>query len=246
VGLAIESVSTDVQTLTESFGQTATTIQEYQQNTMLAIEGFQQSQDSAVRLLEAKVEQLRLESAENSGFMFLAGQQNSLLPPSSIAIQLSMQQRTMCVPSCVCLCHRWRQLRSPKVFERLIGSLIIGYSGVPLITKNCTVKSCKVKATYALKVNYRFPVWMLARAVLFAVSNQYGQPTAGLSVARIRPHSSLVFSFAESGNVAGLKHIFDHHLASPFDISAQTGDYPLHVSDPNHYAPPLPYRVLTT
>jgi hypothetical protein len=226
----VESVSLEFQTLRNHVGQATTVFQQQQASTRQAIEEVRQSQDSTARLIETKVEQLRLDTAEHSANIYLAGQLNSLLPPSAVAVQLSVQQRSMCVPSCSCLCHQWRQLRSPRVFDRLIGSLLVGYSGVPLMTVECTVKSCSVKASYAMKVCYRFPAWMLARAVLVSVYSRYGQPTAGLSVVQIRPHSSLVFAFAESGNATGLKHLFDHRLASPYDISAQTGDHPLHVS----------------
>ena len=135
----------------------------------------------------------------------------------------------MCVLSCTCLCHQWQEFKSPKLFERLMGSLLLGYTGVPLVTRKCTKKSCKFKATYALKLRYQFPLWMLTHIVTVAAYSRYGKPTAGLSVTRIRPHSSQVFALAESGNVAGLKYVFDHGLASPWDVSAQTGDQPLHV-----------------
>lgn len=219
----------EIQGLNRRIGEAADSFRDHEQRTTTVISGLVQSQEDMRRLLETKLEDIRADVAENSTNMFLSGQLNSLLPPTAVAVHLSYQQRSLCVPSCPCPCHTWRYLKSPRVLDRLIGSLVIGYSGVPLRTRKCLATTCRSEATYALNVWYKFPLWVVAQAVTFALYSRYGQPTAGLSMARIRPHNSRIFSWSESGNIQGLKYLFQNGLASPFDISAQTGDQPLHV-----------------
>lgn len=229
IGQILTKVGSEVQMLDANFKRATQAFEAHQENSVLVIEGVRRSQDDVCKRLEAKIDELGSQAAEHGLNMFISGQLHSLLPPTAAAVHLSKHQQTMCVPSCACLCHSWRELRSPHVFDGLMGSLLLGYTGVPLVTKNCTIKACKVKATYALKFSYQFPLWLLSYAVTVATYSRYGKPTAGLSVTRIRPHNSQVFAMAESGNATGLKHIFDRGLASPCDVSAQTGDQPLHV-----------------
>lgn len=181
--------------------------------------------------LEEQIDGIKEEVNETSTNMFLRGQLNSLLPPTAVAMHLSLQQRIMCVPECSCACHQWQYIISPQVLNVLIGSVALGYSGVPLKARKCSTSKCSVQATSTLRLYYRFPPWMWSAAITFAVYSRYGQPTAGLSIARIRPHTSTIFTYAESGNVEGMKMLFDNGLASPFDVSSQTGDQPLHVAD---------------
>ncbi|KAF2685015.1 ankyrin [Lentithecium fluviatile CBS 122367] len=188
------------------------------------------SGESLMKYLEERLDQIKNDVDENSTTMFLRGQLNSLLPPSAVAMHLSLQQRIMCVPDCSCICHQWQYINSPQLLDALIGSVVIGYSGVRLATRKCTMSKCRVQATSALRFSYKFPMWMFPVTINFASYSRYGQPTAGLSVARIRPHTSAIFAFAEAGNVEGMKMLFDRGLASPFDVSFQTGDQPLHIT----------------
>lgn len=133
-------------------------------NSVLVIENVQQSQDSIYRRLDAKIDEVGAQAAEHGLNMFISGQLHSLLPPTATTVHLSKHQQTMCVPSCTCLCHQWQEVRSPKVFDKLMGSLLLGYTGVPLVTRKCTNESCKFKATYALRLRYQFPLWLLSHA----------------------------------------------------------------------------------
>jgi len=226
-----------MQRLRQEIGETSNLSQEHEERAAAATTNLTQSHDTLIRTIDTRMNEIRADVAESNTNMFFRGQLNSLLPPSAVAIHLSLQQRMMCVPDCPCVCHRWQYVNSPRLLDRLIGSLVVGFSGVPLATRKCTVSKCRLKATYALRVCYKFPTWVLSTAVTFAIYSRYGQPTAGLSLARIRPHTSTIFALAESGDVDGMKVLFDNGLASPFDISEQTGDQPLHVS--SHHGNPL-------
>jgi hypothetical protein len=122
---------------------------------------------------------------------------------------------------------------STQQVSKLLGRLSVGYTGVPLVTRKCTAGQCRVGATYAVQLSYNPPLWFLPVSVMVAIHSSFGLPTVGLSFAQILPHSSPIFAFAESGNAEGIKQLFAKKLASPFDISAQTGDQPLHVGQPS-------------
>jgi len=215
--------------LDDNFKQATKAFEAHQKNSALVIDDVRRSQDDVYKRLGAKIDKLGAQAEECGLNMFISGQLHSLLPPTAAAVHLSKHQQSMCVPSCACLCHKWQEFSSPKIFDGLIGSLLLGYTGVPLVTKKCTKESCKFRATYAIRLHFQFPFWLLSYAVTVSAYSHYGKPTAGLSITRIRPHSSEVFALAESGNITGLKYAFDHGLASPCDVSAQTGDQPLHV-----------------
>ncbi|KAH0541621.1 hypothetical protein FGG08_003911 [Glutinoglossum americanum] len=89
-----------------------------------------------------------------------------------------------------------------------------------------------------LRIESMLPIsaLMLAQAIALAAYSRYGQLTAGLSTAQIQPHNSQVFAPAESGNVTGLKYVFAHGLAPPFNIFAETGDHPLHITARHGFA----------
>lgn len=229
IGFKVDRVEVSMASLHRDVASTTNAIVDQERKATTAFQSIALAQTAMQSLLESKISEIQSDLDENNVNMFLRGQLNSLLPPTAIAVHLSLQQRAMCVPSCPCICHSWRHFKSPSVLERLIGSLVLGCTGIPLMARRCTETRCRVKATYAVRVCYRLPTWSSAHVVQLGVYSRYGAPTAGLSVARIRPHNSSIFALAESGNFGEMKTLFDRGLASPFDVSAQTGDQPLHV-----------------
>ena len=78
---------------------------------------------------------------------------------------------------------------------------------------------------------YRGPAWLVNRAwTLHAVKACAGWDCYFRQY-NIVPCSSPVFEHARSGNVTGLRELFDKSQASPWDCCKDTGYTPLHVRD---------------
>jgi len=68
---------------------------------------------------------------------------------------------------------------------------------------------------------YYFPKWLLNRAICIALINSV-EPTASLKIPCIIHPEAEIFEFTASGNVEGIKKLFEERKASPNDIK---GDY---------------------
>ena len=77
----------------------------------------------------------------------------------------------------------------------------------------------------------QFPYWLLSYAltILYTLSNRTG-PELLLRMPKVRPANSDIFHFACTGNLEGMRSLFRHGLATPFDIEYGTGLTALHVS----------------
>ncbi|KAI9697800.1 MAG: hypothetical protein M1836_004476 [Candelina mexicana] len=69
--------------------------------------------------------------------------------------------------------------------------------------------------------------WLLSRGVRLACTNSSQGPCYNLRVSPVVPTNALVFEFAASGNVEGMRTLFRKGLASPWDMDAD-GYTPLH------------------
>lgn len=130
--------------------------------------------------------------------------------------------------TCVCACHT----ESRASLQGLLGLLFVGYKGLPLMTRRCTNQACQRQSGAGVTVTYYFPQWVFVRRMIsFAVQTS---AMSGLQVRLRFPHvvsplASIIY-IAGFGTPAQLRFLFDHGLASPFDIHANTGATPLHVS----------------
>lgn len=149
-------------------------------------------------------------------------------------------RESKCLKWCSCQCHRTTAVQTPDIAKILIGSLFIGYNGIPSFAKRCSEKSCRRQSKPTLKVSYHFPTWLLNRMFQFAVSSTpLDGPRISIHMPRIVPDNSEVFVCAVRGNLAGMISLFERGVASPFDVGSGTGRTPLHVSI-NHCSIPIP------
>lgn len=74
-----------------------------------------------------------------------------------------------CGSGCLCVCHspsRSRfSCRLPRALDRVLGSLFLGYAGVPTSAASCNLESCSKTRYLRLTVTYCFPTWFLNRAL---------------------------------------------------------------------------------
>lgn len=89
----------------------------------------------------------------------------SLTSPSPLAV-VSVRQQSLGKKSsdCRCSCHSRLQMQS--VSTRLFGALLVGYSGAPKSTRQCSVLKCKETCSpnpSSVRATYYFPAWFLGR-----------------------------------------------------------------------------------
>lgn len=133
-----------------------------------------------------------------------------------------------CEPCCICICHKERRMRTPQALDSLIGTLFVGYSGLPMFMHKCSQPSCHSRSRPLAHVDYVFPQWFLARMVSFVVAMNASGPMATLEIPRTVPADAELFTFAKLGNTEGLIDLFRSGRASPNDMHYQSGVTALH------------------
>ena len=80
--------------------------------------------------------------------------------------QLSARNKALSALSiCSCVCHRAVAVQTPRVAQQVLGTLSIKLHGLPAMTATCNEIGCRGCQDSACKVTYRFPSWLLSRAV---------------------------------------------------------------------------------
>ena len=132
----------------------------------------------------------------------------------NLTIGLQTLRRRSCNSSCNCYCHRTQRIVSPGFMERLIGKLFLGYAGLPLVFRSCTVLGCRQDSSKLAKMTYKFPSWFWQRAVSLAFSSTSGTgPELLLRVPYVRPAHSEWFICARMGDADGLKRLLHNGQA---------------------------------
>lgn len=85
-------------------------------------------------------------------------------PPSfpTVVLQTSTYRtKQWAVPMCACQRHAVSEYQHPRWIAPLIGSLFIGYSGLPyLSTVRCNQSACTKREDAPAKATYYFPAWL--------------------------------------------------------------------------------------
>ena len=137
---------------------------------------------------------------------------------------------------CTCRCHSVRRLETAPWASVLVGSLFIGYSGLPLPFTpkiECNQSDCQRNPKSLIKVAWYFPSWWpLAGNVLHFIDQW--TPLDGhditIKLPRVVSPSADIFILAQKGHIDGIKQLIRQGKASVFDISASEGRSALHVS----------------
>ena len=141
--------------------------------------------------------------------------------PTRIMIPLSLFRS----PSrCTCICHYRRAHRTPDGLQGFLGSLFIGYTGIPTITPTCNDSACDTRSSPTLMLMYMFPAWLLARAfILFAKLSLSHGLDFNLRLPRVIHTSSSIWTFAGTGNLTYMKDLLKSKAMSPYDVDSDTG-----------------------
>lgn len=134
-----------------------------------------------------------------------------------------------CAPGCTCDCHNRHRFRTPRLLDRFVGSLFVGYSGM-LARAPCNEVLCGQRASMSTEITYCFPTWFLWRKLSVLVRSSSLGPEICLRFPRVVSADSKVFTFAMMGDTDSIKSLFSSGLASSRDISARDGYSVMHVS----------------
>jgi hypothetical protein len=149
---------------------------------------------------------------------------------SAVRIKTSNYWGTPCRSGCCCACHKRLQLQTPRILDHLIGTLFMGYSGLPMITPSCDQPSCRQRSIPSTQMTYYFPRWFLLRAVSLAIMLLPNNgPVVSLRLQRTVSGSSKIFDYANVGDIDGMKRLFSSGQASPHDVRFDSGTSALQV-----------------
>lgn len=127
---------------------------------------------------------------------------------------LCLSPRLGCEISCRCVCHKKNYWKSPLSFNRLLGSLLIGYDPLPTA---CDYSQCTRKARSMTVVSYTFPRWCIDRILSITVQN----PGADVRfrVLRVRPNESEIFSAVECHDTDKVRELLTDGRATILDVN---------------------------
>lgn len=130
-----------------------------------------------------------------------------------------------CRPSCPCTCHVSRKSVTPSIVDRVLGRLLVSYSGIPAVRAGCNTSSCKQSRTPRLDLEYWFPLglfWSQIIRLQCSYESHLG-PQFQLSTLRRVADNSQCVDLALAGDIEGLKDLFKRSAASPRDVSSTRG-----------------------
>lgn len=149
-------------------------------------------------------------------------------------LRLNTSVHRSCRSLCACICHRETKLRLPNWMESIVGTLFLGYSGMPtasFLSSKCTEVACQRNRSALISVQYCFPRWFLAWRMIILRNNYSSLNGIQISVRTPRVVGSWteIFAAAQTGNVGMIRLLISEGRASPFDV-APDGSTPIWVS----------------
>jgi hypothetical protein len=156
----------------------------------------------------------------------------------------TVEIRTSCAGSrnrscnkwCSCVCHKHNYLKLSTPLDYVLGSLFVGYSGLPISTPACSEHSCLRRAIPSMELSYYFPRWFLARSIFMSLKVvPLVGPELTLRTPRLIRWTSKeanLFHLAMAGNIRGIQSMFSDGTATPFDVTLSSGKSALFVSRP--------------
>lgn len=109
---------------------------------------------------------------------------------------------------CTCACHKRSRIKSLSYLNAVFGSLLVGYSAKPWVTRTCDSADCRSRST-TVTYTYAFPHWFLNRIVTLKMAyDQSRGPELCLRFVRVRPRYDSIFApTATSTDEVAIRHI---------------------------------------
>ena len=149
-----------------------------------------------------------------------------------IRAHLPSLQQHYCNSSCGCNCHESHYFRSYPLFDKIIGSLFVGYSGFPGgFYQKCSSTLCTAQQHFQTRICYFFPTWLAENMLDLMYMNSSAQgPCISLTVRGVHKTGSEIYRCIVHDDVDGLRSLFDNGHACPNDIEQVLGRSVLMVS----------------
>ena len=121
-----------------------------------------------------------------------------------------------------CSCRTPASFRTPRLFDKALGGLFVGYSGYPSAFTKCAKEDCQ--AGFSARVTYTFPFWLFWKMIDICLAlSKYQDPCLSITVRAIVPVGAEVFRLTRADDRIGLEKLFSSGGARPNDI-IQYGD----------------------
>ncbi|KAI0481753.1 ankyrin repeat-containing domain protein [Xylaria cf. heliscus] len=144
----------------------------------------------------------------------------------SVAVQVTTRTSYCSSSRCRCVCHFTERVSTPGgLFNRVVGQLFLGYSGLSLLSPSCNTPSCEASQKPEVTAEYWFPMGLFWSMIIqFNLSYQINVgPQFEIKTLRRVPDSATCVNYAIKGNIEGLKELFRRGAASPRDVSDTRG-----------------------
>ena len=131
---------------------------------------------------------------------------------------IARQHRSIWSPICKCSCHTPGTIRTPRLFQKAIGTLFIGYSGYPSAFTKCANEDCQ--AGFSARVTYTFPFWLLQKMIdVCLASSKLQDPYLTITVRGTTSPFADLFRLTRADDQVGLELLFSSGGARPNDLS---------------------------
>lgn len=143
-------------------------------------------------------------------------------------VQIEVQYGASKRRKCTCRSQAPLATKTPMWLGGAIGFLLLKYN--PAKPKPCPACEDETFSGHqSFKMSYFFPTWM-ARSMMhvhYTYSPHYGHNVSLKTIRTVSKYAD-IFSFAQHGNVQGMRRLFELKLASPLDVSLEEGRSALH------------------
>jgi hypothetical protein len=132
-------------------------------------------------------------------------------------VEILVNPESKCSLACSCACHYKYSARTPKLLDRAIGSIFVGYQGNPQGSFACDSKECiRQSLKHSLSsVTYMFPSWWMWRwAISFKVAPEYQ-----LRVLRVRAKTDPIFKALSALKLRTVRNMLQDGEASVLDTN---------------------------
>ena len=141
-------------------------------------------------------------------------------------VTFNCNRAVTCDRHCSCVCHSSHRYKSPEVLKKLLGSLFVGYTGLPISASICKSNKCSNHAFRSVKASYIFPFWFVMKTLDLVFKSSYASgPCISLSVRNrvIMGAGINIVSLARNGDTSGIMKLLERQKASITDVDSLTG-----------------------
>ena len=150
----------------------------------------------------------------------------------SPVVTFSYDRPSSCEENCACICHFKHRSKSPEIAKSLIGSLFIGYTGLPFLFSKCNSDTCIRQSSRSIRVWYTFPTWFIQRTldVLVRSATMSGFCFRVTMRNRVNMGAGInMISLARHGDIVTMIKLLENRKGSLSDIEMHGGLSPFFV-----------------